>query len=519
MLTLPKACALAALAGVLYFSGFAGIDIWPLAFVCLIPLFVLLDRSQLSAKQAFWIGMLFGSVTNWGGYYWLIGMLESFAGMPWIGCVGLALLICFYQGGQLGLFFWLLWRLGRGGLDRLAIAAPVYAATEFAYPLLFPSYFANCLHELPLLEQIADLGGPSLISALMVAINASLYAAWLGLRGGRPWRRGLLLGTAAALAFTLGYGAYRIAQVDAVVAKADKLRVGLVQANMGIIEKRQDPEKGLRRHQEQSRFLEERHHPDLLIWPESANAYVIPSDQPEAPEVLDGLHTPLLFGGLATRQERGGRRIYNTAFMMDENARITSTVDKTYLLAFGEYLPFGETFPVLYDWSPHSSRFSAGTHMRPMMVGPHRITTLICYEDVLPAFVRAAMNEGDSHLLVNITNDAWFGDTTEPWIHLALAKLRAVEHHRYLVRATNSGVSAIIDPVGRVVTHTGTFERASFAADVALLDGTTVYRVVGDWPGWISALLVALLLWRTRSQDSGSILVRERARPERPPEE
>jgi len=499
MLTLPKTCALAALAGVLYFSGFAGIDVWPLSFLCLIPLFVLLDHSALTAKQAFWIGMLFGSVTNWGGYYWLIGMLMDFGAMPFPAALGVALLICFYQGGQLGMFFWLLWRLGRAGLDRRVIAAPAYAATELAYPLLFPSYFANCLHELPLLEQIADLGGPSLISALMVAINAALYGIWGAVRGKHPFPRPLVFGTAAALAFTLGYGAYRIAQVDAAVASAPKLRVGLVQANMGILEKRREPEKGLRRHQEQSRFLEERYRPDLLIWPESANSFVIPDDQKQAPEVLDDLHTPILFGGLATRDDRGQRRIYNTAFMMDAKARITSTVDKTYLLAFGEYLPFGETFPVLYDWSPHTSHFSAGTHMRPMQVGAHRITTLICYEDVLPEFVRAALNEGDSQLLVNITNDAWFGDTTEPWIHLALAKLRAVEHHRYLVRATNSGVSAIIDPVGRVVTHTGTFERASFSAEVAMLDGTTLYRVVGDWPGWTSLLLVAFLLWRTRS--------------------
>jgi len=91
-------------------------------------------------------------------------------------------------------------------------------------------------------------------------------------------------------------------------------------------------------------------------------------------------------------------------------------------------------------------------------------------------------------LLANLTNDAWFGDTTEPWIHLALAKFRAIEHRRFFVRSTNSGVSAFIDPVGRVLETSETFKEQSMVHEVAWLKGRTVYEALGDWPYWIPGL-------------------------------
>jgi len=119
-----------------------------------------------------------------------------------------------------------------------------------------------------------------------------------------------------------------------------------------------------------------------------------------------------------------------------------------------------------------------------------RLGVLICYEDILPGFVRRVVRDTRPHLLVNLTNDAWVGDTPEPWIHLALAKLRAVEHRRYLVRATNTGVSAVIDPAGRVVTRSGAFTRENLRAEVAMLEDTTPYALWGDWPSWIALAAV-----------------------------
>jgi len=487
-----------AVSGVLYFLAFAGFDLWPLAFVALGPLLLAVERDGLTTRQAISVGLLFGFVTNWGGYYWLVSMLESFSGFPFAACVLFASVVCLYQGGQLALFFVACLWIKRRGHSLLWIAAPVYAATERIYPLLFPSYYANCLHDLPLLMQVVDLGGPTLLSALLVFWNVAIVSAVNALRRRTPVDRRAMTLAALTLTLTLGYGAYRVADINERIDAAPKRLIGVVQADMGTFQKRNDPEEGLRRHIEQSLQLERDQRVDLLIWPESSVAWGIAGHATQVESLLSPLATPVLFGGIARRQTDGKRRIYNTAFMTDAQHQILGTYDKTYLLAFGEYLPFGEQFPWLHDVSPNSGHFTPGTHQRPLPFGGYRISALICYEDVLPGFTRDAVRAADPHLLVNVTNDSWFGDTHEPWIHLALAKFRAVEHHRYLVRATNSGVSAIIDATGRVLEHSGTFERASLHAEVAMLEGTTVYGLIGDWPGWLS-LAISIWMLRRRS--------------------
>jgi apolipoprotein N-acyltransferase len=146
--------------------------------------------------------------------------------------------------------------------------------------------------------------------------------------------------------------------------------------------------------------------------------------------------------------------------------------------------------------SPNSSHFSPGTSLDGVTMrvkGVDRtLSVLICYEDVLPGFTNDMVRHANPELLVNITNDAWFGDTAEPWEHLGLAQFRAVEHHRYLVRGTNSGVSAIIDPVGRVVAQTATFRRDTVASNIRWLRGRTVYEVLGDIP-WVLASVFAVI--------------------------
>ena len=144
---------------------------------------------------------------------------------------------------------------------------------------------------------------------------------------------------------------------------------------------------------------------------------------------------------------------------------------------------------------PNSGKFSSGTVLDPLIVPdaagkPHNVTTLICYEDILPGFTNDAVRHADPELLVNITNDAWFGDTSEPWEHLALAKFRAIEHRRYLVRSTNSGVSAIVDPVGRIIKNSGTFQAETVDAVVHFMRGGTVYETLGDKPWYVASLAV-----------------------------
>jgi len=480
--------ALATLSGLLYFLSFPGFDAWPLAFVALVPLHFAIAGVE-SRRRVFWLGTWMGFVTNWGGYYWLIGMLETFSGFPTPLCVLFASILCFYQGLLFGVYALLVREGTRAGRSALVVVPVALVVVELLYPLLFPSYTANCLHPSVILMQGADLFGPLGLTAAIALVNAAIGEA---IRRRADGVRAIARAAAPAalvLVFLASYGAIRIRQVRAASDAAPALRVGLAQSNMGVYQKHERPEEGLRRHQVLSKRLLDEGDLDLLIWPESAYVYVLPEDVRSVHRaVLGGLPGPLLFGGI---QRRGGK-LYNTAILTDERGRIVDTYDKVYLLAFGEYLPFGDTFPVLYDWSPHSGHFTQGTDLDPLEFGRFRIAALVCYEDILPRFVRDLVRAGDPDLFVNMTNDAWFGKTHEPAIHLALAKFRSVEHRRWLIRATNTGISAIVDPTGRVVKEGPLFEQAALRGTVHMMRPWTLYRTVGDVLGWIA---VAACAW------------------------
>lgn len=511
---------LAALSGTLYFLAFAGFGIWPLAYVALVPLLWVLDPDQqttpLSKRKVAALGFVFGLTWNVGGFYWIASTLRSFSGFSYFWCVLITVILCAYQAVTMVVFA-LLYRMARNfGAGNLIAATSAFCLAEWTYPELFKHYFGSGLHNTPLAIQVADIGGPLLVTGLLVAANVGLYTLSLTHKN-RHFDRKTIGITAALWAATLAYGAYRIAQVDARVAEAPKITVGLVQTNMGLTQKRDDPREGLRRHIDQSLELQSKEKIDLFVWPESAFGWFLPPDVKNVRDIVfrGAIHTPTLFGGLAQRERDGRLQPFNTAFMTDADGSIVGTYDKTYLLAFGEYIPFGDKFPALYEISPNSGRFAPGDHVQPVPFGPYRIGVLICYEDIIPSFVARAVRVGNPHLLVNMTNDAWFGDTHEPWQHLAIAKLRAVEHHRALVRSTNSGVSTVIDPVGRTLAMSGVYTRENLSAEVPMLEGTTPYVTLGDFPGYLS--LIALLFLGFQAQRRKRQKEREAASTAQPP--
>ncbi len=481
--------------GALWAMSYPGFDVWPLAWVAFVPLLIALEVGALPTRRGFLCGWLCGFVANFIGHYWLVEMLQKFSGFPTPLCIFFAAGITAWQGLLAGCFSALWLYLRRRGCKMVAVTVIAWVLCEAYFPVLFQNYFAATLHTLPVLLQIVDLGGPLLATALLLGVNGLLAELFVW-RTRKTLRPNLTSAAViAGLVATLGYGVWRMHEVEARVEAAPTLRVGVVQANMGIYAKRLDPVEGLRRHIEQSQELERSDQPDLIVWPESAVSwYLTPQIKSLKKTLMEKLSTPILFGGLYRDQVGDQELHYNTAFITDKDGSIMGHYHKTYLLAFGEYLPFGELFPQLYDLSPHSGHFTKGTTTPPLPLGPWRISALVCYEDILPGFVRRAVREARPHLLVNMTNDAWFGDSTEPWTHLALAKLRAVEHHRFLVRATNSGVSAFVDPLGRTVTRSGVFERATLSAPVAMMSGRTLYSYLGDWPAYLALVVLAWFL-------------------------
>ncbi|MEM7447259.1 MAG: apolipoprotein N-acyltransferase [Myxococcota bacterium] len=496
--------------GVLYFLGFAGFDLWPLQLCSFVPILWVI-RSEPSAKpfRMLRLGWVFGFFSQAGGYYWMVGFLENFSGFPLPISILIACLFWGAHGLQQAFFVLLTHDAQRRGHAIPVAAIVLWCGLEWITPMIFPSYLGNSLHLLPPMIQIADLGGPILLSALLILVNSAFFELfWFFCHRGSAFSKKTAFAAAVAMALTYAYGIFRISDVTNQMAQAPTMNVGLIQTSLSMKEKRRSALEGHYRHLSDSLALESTNELDLIVWPESSFNRMIPENINNFQSgvlstihrgiVLGPLRTPLLFGGIAMQRVEGERKLYNSAYLVDAAGDLQAVYHKQFLLAFGEYLPFGELFPILYEWSPNSGHFTPGQHFQMMPLGEHRITTLICYEDVLPNFTRRAVLHDRPHLLVNITNDSWFGDTTEPWIHLALAKFRAVEHHRSLVRATNSGVSAVVDPIGRTLSHSQVNTREAVVAEVPLLEQATVYQSVGDWPGWLGFLCSFPLLLRKR---------------------
>ncbi|UQA56250.1 apolipoprotein N-acyltransferase [Polyangium aurulentum] len=488
---------LAFLSGFLYFLGFPGIDIWPLSFVALVPLIVAL-RGQ-TPRRAAGLGWLAGFTMTMTGFYWLLEMLQVFSGFPVVLCVLFMAILCAYQGGRIALAGWLYGRAEARGWPAAPVFALAFAVSELVYPLLFPWYYGASVHNAPVMMQVADLGGPILVGLALVAPNLALAEVVLArLRKEKIDRRVIAVGLAVPLLAAI-YGFVRIRGVDGAMAAAEKVRIGIVQGNMPLF----DRNRALPLHVKMTQDIEREKDVDLVVWSEAA----VPRSFSEARyedevyrTISQKLGVPTIVGTVLRRPAGPGGRaaFFNTALMAGDDGKILGRYDKQYLLAFGEYLPFGETFPILYKWSPNSGQFTPGKSFEPLTWRDHRISTLICYEDILPAFVRQLVSHGDPDLLVNLTNDAWFGDSTEPWIHFALAKMRAVEHRRFLVRATNSGVSGIVDAAGRVVAHGGTFREEAIVGEARFMRQKTLYGMIGDAPWFIATLVIGAMAIRSK---------------------
>ena len=495
-----QAYGLAMLGGAFYFLGWAGFGYWPLSLICLVPLWAALELGLMrNWRHSLAVAWLYGTVTCAGGYHWLVEFLDVFSGYGYAASALFWLLFSAYLGFNFAVYGLVYRALRKRGWSTSLVAIPTLLLIEWLYPSLFPTYLSNSLYAETVLVQIADLGGPMLVTVLIALVNLSIYEAWRWRRAERDAPKALFGISLAAIGFAAVYGMVRIPQVEAIMQEAPILRMGIVQVNMGIFEKRSEAEEGHRRHLEQSRQLEEEGALDLLVWPESAFIDGLPRRVPMSADLVrQDLKSPLLFGGVSTERVDGKRKVYNTVFLTDDQGTVQSTYDKTYLLMFGEYLPFGDVFPILYDLSPNSGRFSAGTHVRPLTLGQWRISTPVCYEDVLARFTRKMVRTAKPHVLINLTNDAWFGESQEPWIHLVLSQYRPIEHRRYLVRATNSGISAVIDPLGRVVARTGLLTRENLRYDVRMLEIDTIYGRLGDWPGWLGLAAIILMFIRRR---------------------
>ena len=302
-------------------------------------------------------------------------------------------------------------------------------------------------------------------------------------------------------------------QVDDLIAHAPRLNIGLVQPNFAYTAdgefSREEALRELSALQEQSRRLV-RSGAALVVWSEGSYPVALPRDfsadfPADSPaRIRRGFDTPVVIG--ANTFDPGEDEAFNSALLLDRTGQAVGRYDKVRLLAFGEYIPGVDFFPWLRKLlPPGTGRFKAGAGpaIMSLKTGDDRIWrlgALICYEDLLPGFIS---DVGKLHpdILVNLTSDQWFGAHTEPWEHLALSVFASIELRVALVRSVNSGISALIDPNGRLLekSYANDPYREPRGSDGLLVSapkmqgGHTLFAAWGSWFPCLSAVVMVVL--------------------------
>ncbi len=472
--------------------------LWPLAWVAFAPLFVALRAA--SPKRALLLGWWAETLMYWVGFYWLIGTMVHF------GFIAVPLSVCFFaiiglgNGIRLGLFaWWLRWveRSIQPWWVRLLLPACTYVAFEYLYPRVFPWYLGFLqLPGLPFI-QIADITGVHGVTFVLVVCN-TVAAAFVPHPGQpeRTVRRLMGLGCAGILLLQGSYGLWRMQQLSAAMQQASPLRVALIQPNIGMYEKQSgadreaqlDLQLGL-----SATTLDQ--HPELIIWPESMYPFGVPEHMQQLPwpAVPSPHNVHWLIGALTYAGKGSARQVFNSALLLDQDGRILGRYDKQHLLAFGEYIPLQRYLPFLRNISPTIGNLTPGTGGIVTLPNGVGLGPLICYEDIVPELARRAVRQG-AQVLVNLTNDVWFGATRAPYQHRALAAFRAVENRVYLVRVTNTGLTSIIDALGREQAALPIFQANTLVHTIQPLRLASLYTRCGDWFAQLCSVVALLLL-------------------------
>ncbi len=497
------------LSGAACVFAFPPLEATGVLFLC--PFFLLLaSDSARRGREALFYGFLTSLAIMAGGFYWVVYVLHTFGDMPWAVAGLLYFLFCGFGALGFPLFSFSLYFLGkkipalRQSVLWWVVGAPaLFVLFEFLTPKLFPWYVGHAYYKTFWLNQIVEITGSSFLTFLIFTWGG---LAFVRLRLGRTSVTALAIPFALTL-LTIGFSAWRLrTPLESGPAKT----VALIQANIGSLDKLQASrgyanklEYNIQKYLSLSEIaLKTEPTPSFLLWPETAMPFSLSEHSVQAGPVREAVARwgiPLITGGYSTAAGPGD---YNAAFLLsprEGGSLRTSIYHKNILLAFGEYFPGGEWFPRLYEWFPQVSHFLHGKDQTVFeMDDGTRLGVTVCYEDISPRFFRKVTSQG-VHAVVNLTNDSWFGPTSEPYQHAALAVFRAIENRTALARVTNTGISFVVNRLGRMSPTTGVYQEGTLnlALDMAKTPARTFYLRFGDWFIALLLLLVTGLVARS----------------------
>jgi len=496
--SLRTSIALGIVSGALLVLSLPKPDFYPLAWIALVPLFVAIARSTAylqAGAAAYGAGFAFFA----GTCYWITETMTIYGGLSLAAAIGVGLLFVvvyalFFTAFGLGLRFFIM-KLGSWGL---LMAAPLWVTIELIRAHFFFGGFPWMLSGYALVPytgilQMATWAGVYGLSFLATAVNGlfalSVGAVYDRARGHRPRLQfGGLISFCGAVAMVV---LASLLPAPAAAPSGQSLDVRIVQTNIPLDQPWQKPASDRLLDELQTLSTKKTTDPGLIVWPETPAPFYLaedPSLRARTARIVEDSHSYLLMGYVGT----SGDSVTNSAALIDPHGMIVSRYDKMHLVPFGEYVPLKRLLFFAEKLVQQVGDFTPGTTYTISPLNGRHMSTVICYESIFPRLVREFVKNG-SELIVVITNDGWFGESSAPFQHLRMGVVRAVENRRWMVRSANTGISAIIDPYGRVVSQTQIGKRTVLDGVVQYREEGTFYTEYGDVFAYVNVAAIAVM--------------------------
>jgi len=482
--------------------------LYVLSWIALAPLIIALLRTRsvgqlemssgvrlrpASPAQGFLLAYVCGILWYAGTCYWIYDTMRHYGGLNAPAAVLVLFLFCCYLGLYHGLFGLLLALLARPRDHRpaLVLAPFLWVAVELARTRItgFPWNLLGIAQvDNFALSRIATFTGVYGISFEIVLVNVALASAFLIPRE----KRNTMLIAALAAAAVLQAGRF----VPAPDAKPDRHAL-LVQQNIPVDADWTSPyfQQTLSELAELTQQSAAQHASEnirLIVWPESPSPFFVndPRFRDTLSAVARNTKAWIVTGAIGSNSAHPNENgpVFNSAALISPNGEWTARYDKIHLVPFGEYLPFPSLFSFAGGLTKEVGAFERGTSRRPLDAGGEHLGIFICYESVFPDEVRQFADQG-AQVFVNISNDGWYGDSGAYAQHLNQTRMRAIENDRWILSTTDTGVTASIDPWGRVAARIPRKQRTTLVAPYALTSLTTSYTRDGDWFAYACAII------------------------------
>ncbi len=490
---------LAILSGLLITASFPPLDTDWLIWISVIPLFISIEET--SRMTAFKLGLLAGLSHYTSLLYWIINVISTYGGLNIFFSITILLLLCLYLSLFMGIFTLVISHFKHSSI-KIFFFAGIWISLEYIRTYIFTGFpwglLGYTLYNRTSIAQIASATGVYGLSFVIVAINILLFQ--LIIKHKKIIKnRYFITETILLLIFICSFIIYGSSFLAGYRTQPDinpRANIAIIQGNIDQTVKwdMAFQEETMEKYINLTRGILDIK-PDIIVWPETAVPLFFQDNEALTSDLYtlakeSGAH--FLFGSPAYKRYKDSVRYYNSAWYISPEGDIRGHYNKNHLVPFGEYVPLHKFLPFVQRLVPAAGDFSKGDSVDPLLLGNISSGILICYEVIFPEIAREQVLKG-ARLLINITNDAWFGFTSAPHQHLYISVFRAIENRRPLIRSANTGISAIIDSAGQVTMHSGLFTDEAITGRISIgEESLSFYSRFGDI--FASGVLILCLL-------------------------